>query len=75
MSGELLFRLPAIILDTLVYLGLYKFVLQMETDLVLTVVAFKKRMKVDRDKTAPKDDFGHYDFIREEVLGLEEQSV
>lgn len=39
--GWIRFRLSAKILDTLLYSGLYRFALRMETDPVLTVLAFK----------------------------------
>lgn len=42
MFGELLFPLPPKFLIPLVYFGLYKFVLRMETNLMLTVLVFQK---------------------------------
>lgn len=47
VSGVLLFRLSANILDTLVYFGIYMLVLRSRTDSVLTVLVFKWCMEVD----------------------------
>lgn len=73
--GRLWFQLSAKFLDTLVYFGLYKFALRMETDPVLTALTFMGCMEVDWDKKAAKDGSVSYDFQNEKVLGLEEESA
>lgn len=55
--GELLFQLPARILDTLLYFGLYTTALWMETDPILTSLVFKRCMVMDYGKKATKDGF------------------
>lgn len=75
VSGGLLFRLSAKLVDPLVYSGLLKFALPMGTDSLLTVIAFKQGMEVDWGKTATKDRFFHYDSTGEEVLTLKQDSA
>lgn len=56
-SVLLLLRLPVKVLNTVVYLGLHKFAKRMGTDLVLTVLAFRRCMEVDCENTAAKNRF------------------
>lgn len=73
VSGELLLRLPAQLLGTLVYYGLYKFVPRLGTDKVLAALEYRRWMKVGSDKKASNDGFVRYFVTRGEGLCHEEK--
>lgn len=54
VSGGLLFRLPARILDALSYYGLHKVSVRMDMDPMLTALDVRRYTEVNRENTATR---------------------
>lgn len=74
-SKDFLLRLPARILDILVYFGFYRLACCMRTEPELKPLSFKRCMESDCGRIATEDGFVRNDSTSADVLRLKQDSV